>query len=83
MQKAAYGVFRKGNIILSEPVSAPDESKVIVVFLDKQKASTAQNHNMLLNIFDTLGAWEDSRDTDAIISEIENSRMSRKADVVI
>jgi hypothetical protein len=83
MQNAAYGIFKKGKIIFNEPVNAPDESNVIVVFLDKQKNVSAQNNNRLLNIFDTLGAWEDSKDTETIIAEIENSRVSRTADVVI
>jgi len=83
MQNAAYGIFKKGKIIFNEPVTAPDDSSVIVVFLDKQKNVSAQNKNSLLNIFDTLGAWEDSKDTETIIAEIENSRVSRTADVVI
>ena len=83
MQNAAYGVFKKGKIIFNEPVTAPDDSSVIVVFLDKQKNVPVQNENSLLNIFSTLGAWEDSKDTETIIAEIENSRVSRTADVVI
>lgn len=80
MQNAAYGIFKKGQIIFNEPVNAPDNSSVIVVFLDKQNT---QNNNDLLKIFDKLGAWEDSKDTETIISEIEKSRMSRTADIVI
>jgi hypothetical protein len=83
MQNAAYGIFKKGKIIFNEPVNAPDESNVIVVFLDKKKSASAKNNNRLLNIFETLGAWEDTKDTETIISEIENSRVSRTADVVI
>ncbi|MCL2496123.1 MAG: hypothetical protein FWF04_01750 [Clostridiales bacterium] len=83
MQNAAYGVFKKGQIIFNEPVVAPDESNVIVVFLDKQKNVSVQKNNKLLSIFDTLGVWEDSKDTEKIIAEIENSRMSRSADFVI
>ena len=83
MQNAAYGILRKGKIIFNEPVTAPDEANVIVVFLDKQKNVPPQNTNKLLNIFETLGAWEDSKDTEAIISEIEKSRVSRTADIVI
>ena len=83
MQNAAYGIFKKGQIIFNEPVTVPDDSSVIVVFLDKQKSIPAQNKNRLLNIFDTLGAWEDSKDTETIIAEIENSRVSRTADIVI
>jgi hypothetical protein len=81
MQNAAYGIFRKGQIILNEPVTAPDESNVIVVFLDKQKNVPSKNNNKLSNIFDTLGAWEDSKDTETIIAEIENNRVSGTADV--
>jgi len=83
MQNAAYGIFKKGKIIFDEPVTALDDSSVIVVFLDRLKNASNQNYNPLLNIFDILGAWEDSKETEAIIAEIENSRMSRTADVVI
>jgi hypothetical protein len=83
MQNAAYGIFKKGKIIFNEPVTAPDESNVIVVFLDKQKNMQTQGNNRLLNIFDALGAWEDSKDTETIIAEIESSRTSRTADIVI
>ena len=41
------------------------------------------NSKGLLSLFDTLGAWEDSKDADAIIQEIEGSRTSRKADIVL
>ena len=83
MQNAAYGIFKKGKIIFNEPVTAPDDSSVIVVFLDKQTNAPAKNKNALLKIFDTLGAWEDSKDPETIIAEIEKSRVSRMADVVI
>jgi len=83
MQNAAYGVFRNGQVELSEPVFLPDESNVIVVFLDGQKNVPVQKKNALSEIFDTLGAWEDSKDADKIIAEIEKSRVSRTANVVI
>jgi len=82
MQNAAYGIFKKGKVIFNEPVIAPDESNVIVVFLDKQKNVSVRN-NKLINIFDALGAWEDSKDTEEIIAEIENSRVSRTTDIDI
>jgi hypothetical protein len=82
MQCAAYGVFRKGKIIFNEPVIAPDDSSVIVVFLDKQENVPNINSN-LVRIFDTLGVWEDSKEPEAIIHEIEKSRVSRTADVVL
>ncbi|MCL2391026.1 MAG: hypothetical protein FWC66_00285 [Oscillospiraceae bacterium] len=83
MQNAVYGIFRKGRIVFNEPVTAPDESNVIVVFLDKPKNELRQDNNRLLSIFDTLGIWEDSRDTETIIADIENSRVSRAVDVAI
>ena len=83
MQNAAYGIFRKGQIIFNEPVTAPDDSNVIVVFLDKQANAPTKGKNALLNIFTTLGAWEDSKDTETIISEIEKSRVSRTTDAAI
>jgi hypothetical protein len=83
MQNAAYGIFKKGQIIFNEPVTAPDDSSVIVVFLEKQQNVPEQNKNTLLNLFETLGAWEDSKDTETIISEIETSRVSRMADVAL
>jgi hypothetical protein len=83
MQNAAYGIFKNGQVILDESVTVPNDSNVIVVFLDKQKDTPTQDKNTLLNIFSTLGAWEDSKDTETIISEIENSRMSRTADIDI
>jgi len=83
MQNAAYGIYKNGKIIFSEPVNDLDESKVIVVFLDKQINAPTHSNNKLLNIFDTLGAWEDSKDTEAIISEIEKTRVSKTTDFVI
>jgi len=83
MQNAAYGIFKQGQIIFNEPVVVPDDSNVIVVFLDKQSNIPLQNRDSLLNIFETLGAWEDSKDTETIIADIESARMSRTSDVVI
>ena len=83
MQNAAYGIFRNGHVIFNEPVTAPDDSKVIVVFLDMQKKAPTQNRNALMKLFDALGSWEDSKDTETIISEIEESRVSRAADTII
>jgi len=82
MQNAAYGVYKKGRVIFNELVNAPDESNVIVVFLDEHNMQTHHN-NKLLNIFDTLGAWEDTKDTETIIGEIENSRISKTAEIII
>lgn len=82
MPNAVYGIFKKGQIILNEPVNAPDESSVIVVFLGNGATVPMQN-NKLLEMFDTLGPWEDSKDTETIISEIEKSRVSRTEDVIL
>jgi hypothetical protein len=83
MQNAAYGVFKKGIIVFNEPVTAPDDSKVVVVFLDKQADAPVNDGKSLVKLFDTLGAWEDSKDADTIIAEIEKSRISRTAEFVL
>ena len=79
MQQAVYGVYTKGTIVFNEPVSASDESDVIVVFLDKQ--ANNQKKNKLSKLFDVLGAWEDSKSADEIIDDIRGSRVSRKSDI--
>ena len=81
MQQAVYGVYKKGQIVFKEPISASDESDVIVVFLNKQ--TNEPNKHDLTSLFDTLGAWEDSKDANAIIAEIKESRRSRKSDITL
>lgn len=83
MQQAAYGIFKKGQIILNEPVNAPDNTEIVVVFLDSVLKYPPQDKNKLLDLFTTLGAWEDSRDADEIIDEIMASRTSKKEDIVL
>ena len=73
MQSAAYGKYKNGKIYFDDPVPAISESKVIVVFLDKE-----QKKPDLMDIFNIYGKWEDDRDTDTIINEIYNSRVSSK-----
>jgi hypothetical protein len=72
MSATAYGTYKDGQIFLDAPTSAIDESRVMVVFLDKET-----RRNRLGNIFDLLGAWEDERDANTIIAEIRNARVSR------
>jgi hypothetical protein len=36
MQTAAYGTYKAGQVILDESISAMDESRVVVVFLEKE-----------------------------------------------
>ena len=81
MLNTVYGIYKEGNVIFDEPVNAPDESNVIVVFLGTQISWETQNKNKLSDMFDILGAWEDTRDTETIISEIENSRVSKTANI--
>ena len=83
MQQTAYGTFNKGAITFNEPVEAPDNSDVIVVFLNKNINKLTQNRNELLKIFDKLGEWEDTRDTEDIIAEISASRASKTQALVL
>jgi hypothetical protein len=72
MQSIAYGTYKDGQILLDTPVPIIDESRVQVIFLNEKKKK-----NSLMEIFDVLGAWEDDRDTETIIAEIRNARVSR------
>jgi hypothetical protein len=71
VRNTAYGTYRDGIIFLDSPSSAIDESRVQVIFLNEEA-----KENSLMEIFDVLGPWEDDRDTETIISEIRNARMS-------
>jgi len=71
MQSITYGTYRDGQILLDTPYPAIDESRVQVIFLKEET-----NKNSLMEIFDVLGAWEDDRDTETIIAEIRNARVS-------
>ena len=83
MQKAAYGIIKEGQIIFNEPVNIPENTNVIVVFLDDQNVSTSQNEISLVDIFKILGPWEDSKDAETTINEIEKSRVSRKVNITL
>jgi hypothetical protein len=72
VQNTAYGTYRDGQVFFDEyPIPVIGESRVQVIFLD-EKTKT----NSLLDIFDVLGPWEDDRDTDTIIAETRNARVS-------
>ncbi|MCL1803838.1 MAG: hypothetical protein FWG30_09455 [Eubacteriaceae bacterium] len=79
MQNAYYGVFKNGQIILNESIEVPDETSVIVVLLDDQNSQPPKN--TLVNILDELVVWEDAKDAETIIAEIEKSRLSRSFDI--
>ena len=81
MKQAVYGVYLNGQVILTEPVTIPDESDVIVVFLNKRTRKQETNENALIELFDIFGPWEDSKDADDIISSIKESRVSREVDL--
>ena len=72
MQNTAYGTYRNGQIFLDDaPSPNISESRVQVIFLNEKPKG-----NSLLDIFDVLGPWEDDRDTETIIAEIRNARVS-------
>ena len=72
MQITTYGTYRNGQIFLDDaPSQSIGESRVQIVFLNEKPKG-----NSLMDIFDVLGPWEDNRDTDTIIAEIRNARVS-------
>ena len=71
MQNTAYGTYKNGQILLDAPSPVIGESRVQVIFLNEETKK-----NSLMDIFDVLGPWEDDRDTETIIAEIRNARVS-------
>ena len=72
MQNTAYGTYRNGQIFLDDsPSPSIDELRVQIIFLNEKPKKDS-----LMDIFEVLGPWEDDRDTDAIIAEIRNARVS-------
>jgi hypothetical protein len=72
MQTAAYGVYKQGQVLLDEAPLAFDNSPVIVVFLERKPAEKPK----LKDFFTLCGAWEDTRNADAIIADIRDSRIA-------
>lgn len=67
MQEAAYGMYKGGQIIFDDPDVSIDNSRVLVVFLDKEPAKITE-------FFELHGPWEDTRDAETIISDIRNRK---------
>jgi hypothetical protein len=72
MSDTAYGTYRNGQVFLDVPASVVEESRVKVTFLGKKN-----ERDSWVDIFDVLGPWEDDRDTETIITDIRNARISR------
>jgi hypothetical protein len=72
MSDTAYGIYRNGQVFLDVPASVVEESRVKVTFLGKKNERDSWG-----DIFDVLGPWEDDRDTETIIADIRNARISR------
>jgi hypothetical protein len=77
MQNATYGLYKDGQIIFDEPDININNSRVLVVFLDEEP-----KESKLMDFFKLYGPWEDTRDIEAIISDIRNSRIS-KVDITL
>jgi hypothetical protein len=77
MQSATYGMYKDGRIIFDEPGININNSRVLVVFLDNDP-----KEQKLMDFFKLYGSWEDDRDIETIISDIQNSKTSR-ADIVL
>jgi hypothetical protein len=72
MPNTAYGTYRDGRVFFGTPAPAVEESRVRVTFLGEKTGG-----NTLTDIFGVLGPWEDDRDTEKIIAEIHNARVSK------
>jgi hypothetical protein len=70
----AYGTYKNGQVLFDEPAALPLESRVLVVFLEKEASQSIRG------FFEAYGAWEDSRSADEIIADIRSARIE-KADV--
>jgi hypothetical protein len=82
MQTATYGIYKNGRIILDEPDIKKDNARVVVVFLDKDPDVKAED-SKLMDMFRLYGPWEDSRDAETIINDIQNSRISSVEKIVL
>jgi hypothetical protein len=72
MQSATYGMYKDGKIIFEESEININNSRVLVVFLDDEP-----REQKLMDLFKIYGPWEDNRDVETIISDIQNSRISK------
>ncbi|MDR1020369.1 MAG: hypothetical protein LBL73_06395 [Synergistaceae bacterium] len=72
MQEVAYGTYKNGQIFLDSPACAVAESRVKITFLDKGNSGSS-----LMDVFNDLGPWEDNRDTETIIADIRNARVTK------
>jgi hypothetical protein len=77
MQRAAYGTYIDGQVVLKEPVPKLGKSDVVVVFLDEIRPKWR-----LTDIFSVYGKWEDSLSADELARSIRSSR-SERADVCL
>ena len=83
MQGVVHGVYKNGQVVFNEPVTADENSNVIVVFTKNQESTVGFKKNPLIEMLDALGPWDDSRDAEEIIADIENNRSSRSFDITI
>ena len=83
MQGVVYGVYKNGQVVLNELVAADENTNVIVVFTNKHENITGTKKNPLVEMLETLGPWDDSREADEIIADIKSSRISRSFDVLL
>lgn len=75
MKAAIEGIYSDGKIIPNEKISYKGSAKVLIVFLDDIK------DNKMERLLGTFGSWEDDRTSERIVSDIYDSRASRKEDI--
>ena len=91
MQSIAYGTYRDGQILLDTPYPVIDESRVQVIFLNKEtnnsilpEKTVAQiQHEAFERFFTTIDAIDDEPITDEDLAMLACNRVSfiRKLDL--
>jgi hypothetical protein len=72
MQTAIYGMYNDGRVVFDESDVNINNSRVLVVFLDEEPKKPK-----LMDIFKLYGPWEDTRNIEAIVSDIMDTRISK------
>ena len=67
MRRVINGIYKNGKIILDDPVSTIEESKITIIFLENKVQKLK-----LTDIFSIYGPWEDTRTVENIINDIRN-----------
>jgi len=85
MQSIAYGIYRDGQILLDTPVTAIDESRVQVIFLNddtkknnlfSEKTVAQKQHEAFERFFAAIDAIDDEPISDEDFAKFARNRVS-------